>query len=239
MTDTLEPAVRKRPRHSREPEALGRHVASVVDDLQRRYLRQAPAAIAALAQLRQAVNAEPGTAGLDAVWLPDALIEPELRSERAEHPRATPSEQALHTAVTLFAIHQQSQREQRMHTPGTTFAVACQWLAAVRDNDETVHRRFAAVGTAATYPELVYHVRNMVTQLRAAKIGFDYGVFADDLRLFQRGPALVSGLTGADHVRALWGREYWRASAGPARPAATDPDASDASDTADPSTSQE
>nr|BFF22452.1 hypothetical protein GCM10025732_04170 [Glycomyces mayteni] len=64
-------------------------------------------------------------------------------------------------------------------------------------------------------------------------------MFADDLRLFQRGPALVSGLTGADHVRALWGREYWRASAGPARPAATDPDASDASDTADPSTSQE
>ncbi|PRY60954.1 type I-E CRISPR-associated protein Cse2/CasB [Glycomyces artemisiae] len=233
MTDTLEPAARKRPKQPRKPEALGEHVASVVDDLQRRYLRQESAAIATLAQLRQAVNAEPGTAGLAAVWLPDALIERELRYDRAEPPRATPSERALHTAVTLFAIHQQSQREQRMHTPGTTFAVACQWLAAVRGNDETVHRRFAAVGTAATYAELVYHVRNLVTQLRAAKIGFDYGVFADDLCLFQQGRALNSGLTGADHVRALWGREYWRASAGPTRPAATDPD------TADPSTTQE
>lgn len=233
MTDTLEPDARKRPKQSREPKALGEHVAAVVDNLQRRYLRQEAAAIAALAQLRQAVNAEPGTAGLAAVWLPDALIEPELRSKLARQPRATPSEQALHTAVTLFAIHQQSQREQRMHTPGTTFAVACQWLAAVRDNDETVHRRFAAVGTAATYPELVYHVRNLVTQLRAAKIGFDYGVFADDLRLFQRGPALTSGLTGADHVRALWGREYWRASLGPSSSTPTEPSEPD------PSTTQE
>ncbi|MEU5871740.1 type I-E CRISPR-associated protein Cse2/CasB [Glycomyces sp. NPDC047369] len=238
MTDTLESAARKRPKQSREPHPLGMHVASVVDDLQRRYLKQAPAAIAALAQLRQAVNAEPGTAGLAAVWLPDALIEPELRSKLAWQPRATPSEQALHTAVTLFAIHQQSQREQRMHTPGTTFAVACQWLAAVRDNDETVHRRFAAVGTAATYAELVYHVRNLVTQLRAAKIGFDYGVFADDLRLFQRGPALNIGLTGADHVRALWGREYWRASLGPSKPDPSSPDPTEPA-ASDPSTPQE
>lgn len=202
----------RKPRKPRTADPLGQHVAGVVDALQRRYLAQRSDAVAMLAQLRKAVNAEPGTARLEAVWLPDELLEPDHRHDvDRDEPCATPAERALHTAVTLFAVHQQSQRDQRMHTLGTTFAAAVQWLAIVSANEETVHRRFAALGTAATYEELIYHARSLITQLRGAKIGFDYGVFADDLLLFQRIDPLPSGLSGAEHVRALWGREYWRA----------------------------
>ncbi|MEU6857790.1 type I-E CRISPR-associated protein Cse2/CasB [Glycomyces sp. NPDC046736] len=224
----------RRPRNPRRPRPFGAHVAEVVSGLQARYLKQRPDAIATLAQLRHAVNAEPGTTGLEAAWLPDALLELDHRRYDDEtHPRATPSERALHTAVTFFALHQQSQRDQRMHTPGTSFANAVQWLATV-NADGTVYKRFSSVSSASSYDEITYHARHLVKQLRAAKIGFDYGLFADDLLTFQRQGPLSNGLTGPDHVRSLWGREYWRAALPKAKmPAPPDDSAPD------PSTDQE
>lgn len=240
--DPPRPKAVRKVRPPRKPGPLGTRVASVVGELQARYLKNESIAIAELAQLRQAVNAEPGTSRMDSVWLPDELLEADAwRYDRGDEAKATPSERALHTAVTLFAVHQQSQREQPMHVPGTTFGAAAQWLAAVKGDtgaaasaDNPVYKRFTALGTAATYEELVYHARHLIKQLRGEKIGFDYGVFADDLRTFQLKGPFPSGQSGADHVRALWGRDYWRA-----RPSQKKPAEADSTGTTDPSNDQE
>lgn len=204
-----------RPRYRRRRAPLGEHVATVITGLQRRYLDDVPEAIAVLAQLRQGVNEAPGTAGIrEASLLPDEVT----RREYLPDDEPSPSEQALHTAVTLWALHQQSRREKPMHTGNATFAAAIRRLAATSPNEETVYRRFTALGTAATYSELAFHARGIVTQLRDAQIGFDYGLLADDLRIFQRGVGASTGLTGPEHVRALWGREYWRTDPRPSQP---------------------
>lgn len=225
-----EPAARRRG-YPRGRRPLGEHVAGVIAELQRRYLDDRADAIASLAQLRGKVNAEPGTAGLpEACWLPEELLEVEYKTRD----EASPSERALHTAVTLWAVHQQSRHDERMHAGGTPFAVAVQRLATMRRSagmkptEDPVYRRFTAMGAAPTYRELVHHARGLVAQLRDARIGFDYGLFTDDLRTFQRRPDPATGLTGPDRVRALWGREYWRADPGktaasPAADASADP----------------
>lgn len=230
MTAEAAPAAIRQPRRRRRT-PLGEHVADVIADLQWRYQNDKPDAVAALARLRRAVTDEPGSARLPAAcWLPDELIEDDYRHlDRLPEPQPTSAERALHSAVTLWALHQQSRRDQRMHALGTPFASAVQRLALTSSNEDTVHARFAALATAATYRELTHHARGLILQLRDAQIGFDYGLFADDLVLFQRGAQASTGLTGPERVRAQWGREYWRA-----RPAPKPTDTA-----ADPSAEQE
>lgn len=208
MTEDARPAPQPtRSRYRRRRAPLGEHVAAVIAGLQRRYLDDAPEAIAVLARLRRTVNEAPGGANIrEACHLPEEVT----RHEYLPQDEPSFSEQALHTTVTLWALHQQSRREKPMHTGGTTFAAAIRRLAFVSPNEETVYRRFTALGTASTYSELTFHARGIVTQLRDAQIGFDYGLLADDLRTFQRGMEASTGLTGPERVRALWGREYWR-----------------------------
>lgn len=217
----------RRPRYARKRRALGEHVAGVIAELQWRYLDGRPDAVAALAHLRSAIGAEPGSAQLpEACWLPEELLEIEFKNRD----EASPSERVLHTTVTLWAVHQQSRRDQRMHEGGTSFVAAVQRLAPAQrlaeanPNEDPVYKRFTAMGTALTYRELTHHARGLVTQLRGARIGFDYGLLADDLRMFLDRPDPKTGLTGPDRVRSLWGREYWRArSRGPGATAASNP----------------
>lgn len=204
----------RRPAKPRKVTEFGRHVSSVVGRLQAGYIDKRPDSVAALARLRNSVNLKPGAAkSAEAIWLPDGL----LGTEYVGPDEPSRTETALHTAVTLFAVHQQSQSDKRMHASGTTFAAAAQWLAAVSPNADTVHRRFGALGTAVNYAELVHHARGLITQLRGEKIPFNYGLFADDLCTFQSKTSPAPGISGPAYIRALWGREYWRAQPKPKR----------------------
>lgn len=155
---------------------------------------------ALLAQLRQAENKEPGT--VPGVWaitaegIPDDL--PRSTLERAE--------QAIHIALTQFAVHQQS-RSSSMHTPNRSFGRAVRALAQISNADEPyespVYRRFTAMSTATSLAGLLAHSRGIITQLRSAEIGFDYGGYAKDLYHFQ-----IPAYAGA--VRRRWGREFHR-----------------------------
>lgn len=217
-TEETEPRTRKvRPRRRA---ALGDHVAQVIARLQRGFLRDRPDAVAALAELRRAAREEPGATGAhEACWLPDDLLD--IDPGATDEP--SPAERALHTAVTLWALHQQSEHVRPMHVNGTGFAAAIHRLAAHSPNEATVHTAFAALGTSSTYRELSHHARRLVVQLRGADIGFDYGLLADDLRTFQDHRLHpVTGLTGPERVRSLWGREYWRAKPKPDDGAASD-----------------
>ncbi|WP_051393732.1 type I-E CRISPR-associated protein Cse2/CasB [Glycomyces arizonensis] len=186
-------------RHRRR-EPLGDFVAAQVAKLQRRYRRRESTAVATLAKLRRDVHGEPGVelalSGIDP--LPPELLGPAPGDE------ATRSERAVHTALTLYAVHQQSQSNKDMHVNGPSFATQVALLAAGSPSPEAVRRRFAAAGTASTYQELRHHTRGLVTRLRAEGIGMDYGRFADDLAVFL-------GRGGPERLRGYWGRDYWRA----------------------------
>lgn len=177
-------------------------VTRQVDRLQGEYLRPHPTSWsrATLAQLRRGVGKPVGEL-LDLLPL---VVNPDAPRPRGEEPTA--DEIAIYTALTLYAVHQQSQRT-RMHVPRASFGTALGGLryAGGTENPGIV-RRFQALGTASNLDELVYHARTLVTLLRSGDRGFDYGRFADDLVAFQ-------DPRRRDFVRLAWGRDFYRVAA--------------------------
>ncbi|MEU7874304.1 type I-E CRISPR-associated protein Cse2/CasB [Dactylosporangium sp. NPDC049140] len=196
-TATADQARRVPPRRRRE---LGEHVARTVGTLQAQVLSDPPRpdAVAALARLRRGIGQAPGfDYTLEAyLWVPEALL------SRRPADRADDAEQAVHDAVTLYALHQQSRRE-RMHVGGQGLGFAVAGLVRASDGPDGVRRRFAALGTASTYAESIYHLRGLITMLRTHQLPLDYGLLADDLCALRRPK-------GRTDTQAMWGREFIR-----------------------------
>ncbi|MEU0560204.1 type I-E CRISPR-associated protein Cse2/CasB [Dactylosporangium sp. NPDC006015] len=191
---------------SRRRRELGDHVAQTVASLQAQVLRDPPRpeAVSALARLRRGIGRTPGfDYSLETYLLvPDHL----LGARPADDAEAADTEQAVHDAVTLYALHQQSRRE-RMHVNGQGLGHAMARLTRASTGPDGVRRRFAALGTASTYAEAIYHLRSLVTMLREHQIPLDYGLLSDDLRAL-RHP------TSRARIQGAWGREYFRNSPG-------------------------
>jgi CRISPR system Cascade subunit CasB len=178
--------------------AIGHVVDSRVAALQERYRRNTSGGVSDLAALRRAATESPGAD--PRVWeltLAGLPVEPGAGDE------PTDTERAVHAAMTLYAVHQQSQAAP-MHRGGYGMGRSVRLLGERTNAKDAVRRRFEALGTAATFAELMQHSRGLVRQLRSAAIPLDYGQFADDLVALQS-PA------GADGVRLRWGRDYHRA----------------------------
>ncbi|GHJ47251.1 hypothetical protein Cs7R123_45930 [Catellatospora sp. TT07R-123] len=213
---TAAPAQRADPDRPRTPGRsrgpLGEHVAATIGRLQARLLADTPQpeAVSALARLRRGIGREPGfDYTLDRyLSVPEELLD--IRRDNAAD--ATDTEHAAHDATTLYALHQQSRR-QRMHVAGRGLGRGLADLVAKSDGPDGVRRRFAALGTATTYAETIYHLRSLITMLREHEIGLDYGLLADDLRTLR----LPGGRT---RMQAVWGREFYRTR--PSEPAAID-----------------
>jgi CRISPR system Cascade subunit CasB len=181
---------------------LGDHVARTVGALQARLLRDAPQpeAVSALARLRRAIGRDPG---FDYTLEPYLQVPEHLVGYRpVDDAKATDAEYAVHDAVTLYALHQQSRRE-RMHVDGRGLGQALADLVRRSNGPDGVRRRFAALGTASSYHESIYHLRSLITMLREHQIPLDYGLLADDLRILRR-PG------GRAQMQAAWGREFFR-----------------------------
>lgn len=178
---------------------VGRYVDWRVTLLQTKALAGGSDAIAHLARLRRG-------AGKLVEQTPDlwqlTIADVPLPARYGDAP--TPHEQAAHTALTLYAVHQQSRRR-GMHKPGQGLGAAVRALSQRGPSEQAVRRRFEALGTAVTFTEIVHHARGLVTQLRGLDIPLDYGVLADQLVWLQR-----SGSRSADLVRLTWGRDFYR-----------------------------
>ncbi|MEV0609518.1 type I-E CRISPR-associated protein Cse2/CasB [Polymorphospora rubra] len=191
----------RKPR-GRSRKDLGEHVAKAIGFLQARVLSTPPQpeAISALARLRRGIGRAPG---FDYTLERYLQVPEELQGYRPDDDtEASDAEHATHDAVTLYALHQQSRRE-RMHVQGRGLGQALSELVHRSTGPEGVRRRFAALGTASTYPESIYHLRSLTTMLREHQIPLDYGLLADDLQTL-RGPV------GRPRVQAIWGREFFR-----------------------------
>ena len=182
-------------------------VRSLVDakitGLQEGYVANRSAAVAALARLRRGVGKPAGSVLdiLEFTYAPEFVGDP-----RSDEP--TSAEVAAHLCLTLYAVHQQSQRH-RMHQRGRRLGRSIRALIPDQGKnsyvDHSVARRFAVLGTADSLEELTHHLRGMVQLLRAnpVPVPLDYGLLAADLVRWQR-----SG--GPAKVRLGWGRDFHR-----------------------------
>ncbi|GIF16287.1 type I-E CRISPR-associated protein Cse2/CasB [Actinoplanes teichomyceticus] len=188
---------RRPPARRRQP--FGNHVAATTADLQTRLLQsRESSAVATMARLRAAATKPPGAdyTVLTVTRVPDRFHQFPPGDE------PTRQEWAKHTALTLYAGHQQSVSAP-MHVDGIGLGAAVSSLARKADSPEAVRRRFSALGSAMTYDTVIYHVRGLVTLLKQHRIPLDYGALADDLVQLQ-------WPDGRDRVRAQWGREFYR-----------------------------
>ena len=170
-----------------------------------------------LAALRRGVSRSPGE--LPEIW---ELTRVEVPDGAGDAP--TWEEIAVHTAMTLYAVHQQS-RTEHMFSPGVGLGSAARRLIGSPDEENPSARaRFNALVTSTTVAELRHHLRGFVSLLRARGFALDHAMLADDVLRFQQ-PG------GARSVRLNWARQYY------SPPAESQPadDADPASD-ADPTT---
>ncbi|MFC0601004.1 type I-E CRISPR-associated protein Cse2/CasB [Streptomyces palmae] len=233
----------------------GTAVAQVIGPLQSGYQRDDAWAVAAVARLRR-------EAGRDAYGSPTAwgLHHLEVLAELRERQRTTEPEgpgagkaaaayfrsgpyvhqkdqelredTAVHLAVTLWALHQQSLRDEPMHLAGWPLGRSVRRLAhgksgthdgrpaaagdadtaadtrgsapeRVEDVSEAVRKRFVRIGSASDTEVLATRLREMVQLLRRARIPLDYARLADQLVRWQ-------DENTRDDVRRQWGRDFHR-----------------------------
>ena len=212
------------PEARRQERRLTKNAGRLVDrriggprGLQARYLDNESRARGELAALRKGASRSPGE--LPEIW---ELTRVEVPDGAGDAP--TWEEIAVHTAMTLYAVHQQS-RTEHMFSPGVGLGSAARRLIGSPDEENPSARaRFNALVTSTTVAELRHHLRGFVPLLRARGIALDHAMLADDVLRFQQ-PG------GARSVRLNWARQYY------SPPAESQPadDADPASD-ADPTT---
>jgi CRISPR system Cascade subunit CasB len=189
------------------PERVREITAENINDLQRGYLADQPRAVAALARLRRG-------AGKEIQQVPDlwgliytgSLHDPVREGGPAPREEdLTRAEDAVHVAVTLWALHQQS-RANATHRPDRRTAPAGLGSAVRRlmpkgDIDETILKRLVRAGQAPDLRTLAQRLREIVLLLRRDDIALDYALLAEQLYRWQQ-----SG--GRDTVRRAWGRSF-------------------------------
>ncbi|MFJ1878224.1 type I-E CRISPR-associated protein Cse2/CasB [Streptomyces chartreusis] len=179
---------------------------SLITARQDGYLRDTPKDVAALARLRRG-------AGRNAVEVPDlwGLIDTsplhtpcdgQCHLNENELGRA---EVALHTALTLWALHQQS-RSSRMHrrtsrSQPTGLGASVRRLMPAGEIDEAIRKRLVRAGTAPDLAALAQRLRELAVLLRSADTPLDYALLAGQLYTWQ-------WPTGPATVRREWGRSF-------------------------------
>lgn len=182
-------------------------VAQHIGRWQPGYLADDSAAVAALARLRRGAGKEPHQ-------VPDllGLVDTGQLYGGGEDSRRWPreadldrAEGAVHVALTLWALHQQSKgtgmhrHDSRERPAGLGAAVRS--LMAPDKIDDAVLKRFVRAGTAPHLAGLAQRLREIVLLLRREDIPLDYVLLARQLHLWQ-----LPG--GRDRIRRDWGRSF-------------------------------
>ena len=162
--------------------------------LQARYLQNESRARGEMAALRKGASRDSGE--LPEIWELTSVEIPEYASDAP-----TREEIAVHTAMTLYAVHQQS-RTEPMFRPGIGLGSAAHDLVGRDEENPSARARFNALVTSTTVAELRHHLRGFVSLLRARGFALDHAMLADDVLRFQQ-PG------GAKKVRLAWARQYY------------------------------
>lgn len=179
-----------------------REVGEAVDErirqLQAGYLQDRSDAVATLAKLRRGA----GKTIEEAPELVGLTIDHRFYETFDIHgPRTSDAEAAVHEALTLYALHQQSKREKGMHRRGRDLGGGVRHLMPPGDIDEPLRKRFVQAQTANSPETRIDRLRGIVQLLRANDVQLDYGLLADQLYDART-------RAGAERVRRSWGRGF-------------------------------
>lgn len=177
---------------------IGQWVDVRIRQLQDGYLKDLSEAVSTLAKLRRGagrpIEAVPELIGL--------TLDHHFYEKFSPHgSHIEDAEAAAHEAMTLYALHQQSKRDQRMHRRGRDLGGAVRRLMPTGDIDEPLRKKFVQAGSAVDHAIRADRLRGIVQLLRAGDVPLDYGLLADQLYEI-RTPA------GAARVRREWGRGF-------------------------------
>lgn len=177
---------------------VGQIAGQSIAKWQQGYLDDQSSAVATLAQLRRGAGKLPRD--MPELW---GMIGMELlfQDRDLSDTEAIRAENALFLAVTLYALHQQSRTDRRMHQPGIELGAAVRRMMPGGEIDEPIRRRFVRVGTAATPDVLAFRLREVITLLRRHAVPLDYQRLAT--RLYQ-----AQTPQGMRQVRQIWGRSF-------------------------------
>ena len=156
---------------------------------------------ATLAKLRRGIGKPPGS--MPEIWkvtlegLPDGLL--------SKDGAPTTSEWAVHTVLTLYALHQQGKDLQKspMSCENVSLGCAIRRLVKSEEDEPRVKRRFDAAATSDNLEEFSHHLRGLVQLLKAEDIPLDYPALTKDLYWFQIPET-------RDSVRLSWGQDFYR-----------------------------
>lgn len=157
---------------------------------------------ATLAKLRRGIGKPPGSQpdlwNITLNGLPETLM-----SKSGE---ATRGEWAVHTALTLYALHQQGKnlKEHCMNQEGISLGAAVRKLVnSNRDNEEAVRRRFLSAVVSDSFEKFCWLLRGVIQLLKTKNIPLDYPMLTEDLYWFQFPD-------WQDSVRLKWGQDFYR-----------------------------
>lgn len=156
---------------------------------------------AKLANLRRGIGKAPGS--MPELWGVTMDGMPEELVSKGDTP--TYGEWAAHTALSLYALHQQGKdiKSQCMNMDGAALGTSLKKLIKDESDEIRVKRRFDAAATSEDLGEFAHHLRGLVQFLKAQGIPLDYPALAEDLYRFQFSEA-------RDSVRLNWGRDFYR-----------------------------
>ncbi|MEV3871517.1 type I-E CRISPR-associated protein Cse2/CasB [Streptomyces sp. NPDC049906] len=232
-TPNTTPAVPPRPDRSRPATPVALATGRYVSRLQAEYQKDKPSAVATLARLRRGLghpaHLAPGVWGIGGLEELTQLTRAVPGAQNGVEGSAPPpqygdwqpaEEEAVHLAVSLWALHQQSVHDAPMHVRGWGLGYAVRQLArgqsrtATGDTGtaeqgstaelhvpETLRKRFVRIGTSSSLESLSVRLREIVLLLRGARVPLDYGRLADELHDWQ-------DETRRAGVRRGWGRDF-------------------------------
>ena len=158
-----------------------------------------PGSRAACARLRRAVGKPPGAT--PDVW--EFTLQGAPSEWDSLNGKPSYAEWAVHTALTLYALHRQG-KDRSMNAEKVSFGAAAACLVQRDENRlEAVRRRFNSVATAVDFTEMAHNARGLVLLFKSEDVAMDYPQFANDLFQFQ-----LPG--GGDRIRLRWGEDFYQ-----------------------------
>lgn len=149
-----------------------------------------------MANLRHGVGKKPGE--LPELWgIIFSNMPPELMGKR----EISYEEQAIYTALTLYALHQQG-KENNMHKKDISVGSATSGLVKNEEDTNRILNRLNLVVTAVSADDLAYHLRGIVQLLKSESIELDYARLAKELYLFNFPESAVN-------IKMSWGRDFY------------------------------
>ena len=149
-----------------------------------------------MANLRHGIGKRPGE--IPELW---GMIFDNIPAELMGHNAASNAEWAIYTALTLYALHQQS-NDTNMNQKDMSVGRAAARLVKNEDDTKRILNRLNLVVTSVSPEDLAYHLRGVVQLLKSENIPLDYARLAKELYLFYN-------QEWAGDIKLSWGRDFY------------------------------